>query len=136
MRIIIERTPLPKISSILDVIGLRVIDFDWYISNFEGFPWPMELNNCWIEGAALEKLLFDPDLSMSWAVFSAVPAGERPFVAMPPYADGNSELWSTNSPSVQLTGAVFECVIWDASALVLTGLSASQVEILGQKFLE
>lgn len=134
MRIVIERTPLPKVSAILDAIGLRVIEFDWYISNFEGFPWPVELNNCWIDGIDVEKLLLDPDLSISWAVFSAVPRGERPSITLPPFADGNSELWSNNPPSVQMTGAAFEFVIWDASAVVLTGLSAPQVEKLSKIF--
>lgn len=133
MRMIIEQPRLPTIASVLEAMGTRSAEFDWYIAKFEGYPWPVEFNNCWLAGVELENLLA-ANPSISWAVLSAFCIGERPLLASTPFADGHSELWSTGSSSTQLTGALFELVVWDSSALILTGLSAEQVDRLRQAF--
>lgn len=133
MRIVIEQRRFPTIAEVLEAMGTRGAKFDWYISGFEGYPWPVDFNNRWLAGAELEALLA-ADPSISWAVLSAFCVGERPSVTSAPFADGNAELWRSDSSTTQLAGALFELVVWDSSALILTGLTSGQVDRLRQAF--
>lgn len=134
MKVVIESTPLPSLTAITDSMGIQVSDFDWYVSELEGSPWPTATNNRWLTGEDMAALYSARQPIFSWGVFDAAARGERPFMVAPPFADGNEAIWASSSYEPQVPGAKFEIVFWDSSAVVVTGLSDAQGEALQMSF--
>ncbi|UPG87607.1 hypothetical protein L2Y94_09720 [Luteibacter aegosomatis] len=134
MKVVIEGTPLPSLTDIMDAMGIQVSDFDWYVSELEGCPWPIASNNRWLTGEDMAALYSSHEPTFSWGIFDAVARGERPAIAASPFADGNEAIWAPTSYAPQVPGAKFEVVFWDSSAVVVTGLSDAQGKALHMAF--
>jgi hypothetical protein len=134
MKVVVEGAPVPSLIAITEAMGIQVSDFDWYVSELEGSPWPTAINHRWLAGEDMAALHSAHEPTFSWGVFDAVARGERPIIAVPPFADGNEALWASASYAPQVPGAKFEVVFWDSSAVVVTGLSDSQGEALRMVF--
>jgi len=134
MKLVIEGTPLPSVTEIMDAMGIQVSDHDWYVSELEGYPWPTAINNRWLTGEDMAALYSSHEPTFSWGIFDAVAQGERPTIATSPLADGNDAIWTQASYVPQVPGAKFEVVFWDSSAVVVTGLSDAQGRALHMAF--
>ncbi|MDF4001862.1 hypothetical protein P3W33_00420 [Luteibacter sp. PPL552] len=135
MKIVIEGIPLPSLIAVTDAMGIQITDFDWYVSELEGCPWPTPIKDRWISGEDMAALYSSNEPNFSWGIFDAVAKGERPIIATEPFADGNREIWAVAPYAPQVPGATFEIVFWDSSAVVVTGLSDAQGEALHEAFL-
>lgn len=134
MKVVIEGVPLPSLTEITDAIGVKISDFDWYVSELEGYPWPTAINNRWLTGEEMAALHAAHEPTLSWGIFDAVARGERPKISALPFADGNEAIWTSGSYVPQVPGAKLEVVFWDSSAVVVTGLSDPQGEALHMAF--
>lgn len=104
-------------------LGISAKKFDWYISDIEtnvGELFPIE--DRWLEGESLQRILDEHEIQFIWAVFSAVPRGYRRDVKVAPFADGNRNYWNDADVKPQLPGALFEIAAWDSSATLFVGL--------------
>lgn len=121
---------------VLDALGLNASEFDWFVSDIEHMGGDaFRTEDHWISGAELERVLRHNDIQFVWAVFSAIPKdGSRPPVHAPPYADGNASFWTYPSVRPQLSGAAFEIVCWDSSAIILVGLPDEAARRFCQRF--
>ena len=111
----------------LSALGVSPLDYDWYVSDFEtNVPVPcLSEGDAWLTGQQLADVIAEP-VQFIWAVFSAVPAGERSEFSSAPSADSNPSFWQAPEVSVQMPGAHFEVVCWDSSATLLIGVSDVQ----------
>ena len=130
MNLILERAVrvpfFTDMRATLQALGIAASDFDWYLSdletNYHGDDFSPQ--DQWISGHELQRLLERNEIQFIWAVFSAVPVGNRPTVLAAPYIEGNPGFWAGSEVKPQLPGAVFEIACWDSSATILVDLPA------------
>jgi hypothetical protein len=142
MNLILERTQQVQyftyIPSVIEAMGIKCSDYDWYISDVETNVNCPALENAnsglWLTGNELEEILENNQIQFIWGVFSAVPRGYRVNVSAPPYVDVNPNYWNNSNPKPQLLGAEFEIACWDSSATILIGISDSQAKSFCSRF--
>lgn len=128
MNLILEKTNqvryFTNMQEVFDAAGIEARQYDWFVSDIEinYTPEGFSLGDQWMTRDELAQLVCDNDLQFIWAVFSAVPIGNRPSVVDAPYCEGNPNYWNGTDPGPQLDGAVFEIACWDSSATILIGL--------------
>lgn len=128
VNLILEKTAqvrfFTEMRSVFSALGIRACDYDWFLSDVEmnrnvaGFV----VQDQWLAGDQLERLITAEEIQFIWAVFSAVPVGTRFDVKNAPFADGNSTFWHGAGGRPQLDGSLFEIVCWDSSATLLIGI--------------
>lgn len=134
VNLILEKTAqvtfFTEMRSVLSALGIRACDYDWYLSdveinrNVDGFV----VEDQWLSGNQLERLITTEEIQFIWAVFSAVPVGTRFDVPKAPFADGNSTFWHGVGGRPQLDGGLFEIVCWDSSATLLIGIDQEMAD--------
>lgn len=134
VNLILEKTAqvrfFTEMRSVFSALGIRACDYDWYLSdveinrNVDGFV----VQDQWLPGTQLERLITTEDIQFIWAVFSAVPVGARFAVQKAPFADGNSTFWHGEGGRPQLDGSRFEIVCWDSSATLLIGIDQEMAD--------
>lgn len=128
MNLILERTDrvhfYTDMRVVLDAVGLRASDFDWYLSDVETNYYDTDFSSDerWVSGIELEEFLKLHTVQFIWAVFSAFPVGYRREIAEAPYVDDNPRYWQGIEVLPQLNDPLFEIVCWDSSATILISL--------------
>src|SRR5690606_31758162 len=120
MNLILEKTSqvtfFTNMREVLEALGIKCSDYDWYVSDVETNGYPFEEG--WHSGEELESHIAGGNIQFIWAVFSAFPRGIRTEVNEVPYVEGNPDYWDGSDPRPQLEGANFEIACWDSSATI------------------
>lgn len=117
---------------VLRAFGGREREFDWLVTDLECNRFPAAFlpeKDAWLlSGDEFADVVFgesDP-VQYIWGVLTGLPRGTRVDLAQcseVPFADGNGELW-TETPRLQVPGAVVEVVCWDSSYTILVTTDA------------
>lgn len=136
MNLILEKTSqvtfFTNMREVLEALGIKCSDYDWYVSDVETNGYPFEEG--WHSGEELESHIVGGNIQFIWAVFSAFPRGIRTEVHEVPYVEGNPDYWDGSDPRPQLEGANFEIACWDSSATILIGLNSKLANAFKSKF--
>jgi len=91
-----------------------VSDLDFYYIDPEDFSVNFEDDYFILTPDQFQKIV-DTDFQLIWGVICAIPINETINFKdnLPPFADGNSELWKNGN--LQVKNAVAEIIAWDSS---------------------
>jgi len=140
LNLILEQTNqvpyFTEMGSVFDALKISARDYDWYLSDLEinynvpGFT----MDDQWITGEDLHRLITEQKLQFIWGVFSAFPIGFRCIVESSPFANGNPAFWADDEYRPQLKNALFEIISWDSSATILVSLDAETAANFSQAY--
>lgn len=123
VNLLIEDSPLPDLPALLSAMHVDGRTFSWYLANIEASAWPQAIGDGWLTGVELMSTWMPGETQFVWGVLDAFPLGQTFDVLDPPWADGNASLWARERLRPQIEGALFEIVYFDASAVILIGLT-------------
>jgi len=125
----------PEIKEIFQAIGNKQREFNWLITDFEGFfdgTDAFSKDRVWISGDDLTQLINSKNIFFIWAVFSAFEKNiklDPENLTVEPDIKMNNDLFG-NNPKIRHPLAIAEINLWDSSKVLFLSKDSN----LSQRF--